>query len=105
MQELLLAGNQVGDQAARDLAAALPGVPSLRVLHLQDNHSIGTDGATGLGLALTACHCLTELDLSRSHLGSDGARLLAQVGQEQHQAGAAASRQPRTATGLRAAIS
>ncbi len=83
-QELLLAGNQLGDQAARELAAALGRgpLPRLALLSLADNPRLGADGVAGLAAAMAGGGLpgLAALDLARTHAGNEGARHLAQVG-------------------------
>ncbi|KAG2483285.1 hypothetical protein HYH03_017832 [Edaphochlamys debaryana] len=79
LQELLLAGNQLGDTAARELAAALQRLPKLQVLHLQDNHRLAADGVAGLAGALPGLPALRELDLARCHAGNEGARHIAKA--------------------------
>lgn len=83
-QELLLAGNQLGDQAARELGVALGRgpLPRLALLSLADNPRLGADGVAGLAAAMAGGGLpgLAALDLARTHAGNEGARHLAQVG-------------------------
>lgn len=92
-QELLLGGNQLGDQAVRELAAAISsstaaatapggssgGLQLLAVLHLHDNPRLAADGVAGLAAALPGLPSLTELALGRCHAGNEGARHLSKV--------------------------
>ncbi|GFR41802.1 hypothetical protein Agub_g2569, partial [Astrephomene gubernaculifera] len=79
-QELLLDANQLGDAALRELAAAaLPRMQQLQILHLQQNPSLGPDGAASLSSALPHLTALQQLDLSHSHTGDSGVRHLAKA--------------------------
>ena len=56
---LILEGNRIGAEGARELSAALAGgaCPSLTMLNLNDNN-IGSAGALALAAALAACPSL-----------------------------------------------
>nr|ADI46950.1 FA1m [Volvox carteri f. nagariensis] len=81
LQELILSGNQLGDQAARELHGAFikGGLRELQVLHLQDNPRISCDGIAALSQALSALPSLEQLDVSRCYVGDEGARYLAKA--------------------------
>ncbi|CAK0835981.1 unnamed protein product [Prorocentrum cordatum] len=82
LQSLDLSGNNVGDEGAAALAAALraPGaLPSLQKLDLRSNN-VGDEGAAALAAALRAPGALPrlqELDLSHNRVGDEGAAALA----------------------------
>nr|BCL66095.1 Flagellar autotomy protein 1 [Volvox africanus] len=79
LKELILAGNQFGDQALRELQGALPRLQGLQVLQLQDNPRIGSDGVAALAAALAGMPSLEELDLSRCYAGDEGVRHLSKA--------------------------
>ncbi|GLI62908.1 Flagellar autotomy protein 1 [Volvox africanus] len=79
LKELILAGNQFGDQAIRELQGALQRLQGLKVLQLQDNPRISSDGMAALAAALAGMPSLEELDLSRCYAGDEGVRHLSKA--------------------------
>ncbi|KAI4534211.1 hypothetical protein MG293_015071 [Ovis ammon polii] len=75
LQKLAFWGNQVGDEGAQALAAALGDHQSLRWLSLVGNN-IGSVGAQALALMLEKNMALEELWLSNNHITSLGAEAL-----------------------------
>ncbi|KAK3264964.1 hypothetical protein CYMTET_26332 [Cymbomonas tetramitiformis] len=88
LQELDLRGNLVAEKGAVAVLGALKsasgvsgsereaGLPNLRRLYLQDNYSIGVEGARALAAALIVHGALEEVDLGKSQIGPEGAKAL-----------------------------
>ncbi|CAM9248758.1 unnamed protein product [Heterosigma akashiwo] len=70
LEELELGSNEVGEEGARALAAALPRCPALRKLHLSYNR-LGEGGARALAEALPRCPALRGLGLSSNGVGEE----------------------------------
>jgi len=78
LEDLELGSNEVGEEGARALAAALPRCPALRKLHLSYNR-LGEGGARALAEALPQCPALEQLELNNNGLGEGAARALAEA--------------------------
>jgi hypothetical protein len=73
---LFLGNNNIGDEGARALAAALDNNATLTRLDL-DGNNIGAEGARALAAALDKNATLTTLFLGNNNIGDEGARALA----------------------------
>jgi len=73
---MMMGGNNIGDEGAREVATALNKNTKLIRLHINYNN-IGDKGAQAIATALEQNTTLTILDISRNNIGVDGAQAIA----------------------------